>query len=190
MSWNAGKGCANEIRHANELGIKVVTGQMIVQSHDVRGTDRNVSADIGFGNGYAIELELGLDTVQGSVRVKLPAPPQVLFDAVKSLNPPDNSCLTWRCVECKVPALREIIEQAEAVAEVNYAALELSCMSAQETARYEALLAEKRPATLIDALELLPQALDQSVQEPSVHPVEQNSRAANKPRHKSGREAR
>ena len=163
---------------------------MIVQSHDVCGTDRNVSADLELGNGYAIELELGLDTVEGSVRVKLPAPPQVLFDAVKSLNPPDNSCLTWRCLECKVPALREMIDHAGAVAEVNYAALELSCMSGQETARYEALLGEKRPATLIDALELLPQALVQTVQEPSVHPVEQKSRAANKPRHKSRREAR
>ena len=93
---------------------------------------------------YAVLLEAGGG--ENGVLLKLPAAPETL--AAMGME------TAFRCLDCRIPALRDAIEKAGSVAEVNQAARFLEAVPEERLGTYKALLSVKGFGTLRDALNL------------------------------------
>lgn len=94
---------------------------------------------------YAILLEVskGLKPTGGTnktVRLKLPASPEALDAALESVDAWDWREAGWRCLDCRVPALREAVSDSGDICAVNRLAQQLSGLGSRDLCKYKALV--------------------------------------------------
>ena len=104
---------------------------------------------------YAVLVELGVMDTDRAALLKLPAPPAELDAALDRVEAETWDEITYRCADCRVPALRDAITLADNIAQANRAALYLQRMTDSELVTCKALLSARGVADLADAINLI-----------------------------------
>ncbi len=103
---------------------------------------------------YAVLVELGVMDTDRAALLKLPAPPAELDAALDRVEAETWDEITYRCADCRVPALRDAITLADNIAQANRAAVYLARLPEQDVPKYKALISALGITELHDALEL------------------------------------
>lgn len=115
---------------------------------------------------YAILLEVSHNG--STALLKLPAGESKMAAVPRRLDEPDWLDLTWRCLDCRVPALAELISNGDADIDfLNHLAKHLADMEPKALTAYKALL-EAAGCQSLPCAELLMDTLDQYVFSPRV----------------------
>lgn len=88
----------------------------------------------------------------GPILVKLPAAPEELEAAVKRLNVASSQELWWRCIDCVIPEMRDMVSSASEIKDVNRFAQTVAAMPQGQRKMYKAVLEGLRCNNLPDAI--------------------------------------
>ena len=99
------------------------------------------------------------------VHLKLPASKETLDGVLNTLEAADWSDVAFACLDCRVPALIEAVNQSEDVLAVNHAASRFAQMTGEQIPKLKSLLEATRISNLAEAL-LLSEQLDSYVYSP------------------------
>ena len=103
---------------------------------------------------YAVLVELGVMDTERSTLLRFPASPSELDAALDRIGATAWSEVSWRCPDCRVPAMRDMISCADNIAYINRAAEYLDRLPDADLPKYKALLATMEISDLHDAIEL------------------------------------
>ena len=104
---------------------------------------------------YTALLELSVTDSGESAMLPLPTSREAI-DAVRAqLGANDLSVLSWRCVDCLVPALRDAFSQEDNIGYANHAAKQLRDLPQSDLLAYKALVEAAHCSDLSDAMKLL-----------------------------------
>ena len=104
---------------------------------------------------YTVLLEASVMDSGETVPLKLPRRREDIQDVLARLGADDLSDLTWRCADCRVPALRDAFSREDNIGCVNHAAKELRNLNRDELLAYKALVQAAGNPDLPDAMQLL-----------------------------------
>lgn len=104
--------------------------------------------------GYFNDPDYDSDSV---VQLKLPASKETLDGALNTLEAADWSELAFTCLDCRIPALIEAVNQTEDVFAVNHAASRFAKMTGEAIPKLKSLLEVTGISTLADAVRLTEQ---------------------------------
>ena len=99
------------------------------------------------------------------VHLKLPASKETLDGVLNTLEAADWSEVAFACLDCRVPALIEAVNQSEDVLAANQAASRFAQMTGEQIPKLKSLLEATRISNLAEAL-LLSEQLDSYVYSP------------------------
>ena len=99
------------------------------------------------------------------VQLKLPASQETLDDVLNSLEAANWSEVAFACLDCRVPALIEAVNQVEDVLAVNHAASKFAQMTGEQIPKLKSLLEATGTSGLADAI-LLSEQMDSYVYSP------------------------
>lgn len=114
---------------------------------------------------YTVLLELGVVDTDRRAMLKLPASPSELDTALERVEAETWDEVSFRCTDCRVPALCDAVSIADSLADANRAAAHLERLPEQDIPKYKALLGALEITELHDALELT-ERLDEYLLEP------------------------
>ncbi|MBR0311286.1 MAG: hypothetical protein IJQ98_02725 [Oscillospiraceae bacterium] len=103
---------------------------------------------------YAVLVELIAPEPSDNVTLALPATAEALTKAMTLTNARDLSETPCLCLDCRAPALRDMITDANSLADACRAAESLASLSDAELPKYKALLAAMEIRDLHEAIEL------------------------------------
>lgn len=112
--------------------------------------------------GYFNDPDYDSDSV---VQLKLPASKETLDGALNTLEAADWSELAFTCLDCRIPALIEAVNQTEDVFAANHAASRFAQMTGEQIPKLKSLLEVTGISNLADAVRLSEQ-LDSYVYSP------------------------
>ncbi len=144
------------LRHGS--GYVVQTGELREEFKDLDLTPREPD--------YAVLMEVGLPDTDDRVLLKLPCAPHDLDAALESLGVQDGCFLSWRCADCRIPALRDAFSLGDGMNRINEAAELLARLSPSDLQKMkgltEALSVDDLPTAArlmrtLDEYRLLPQ---------------------------------
>ena len=104
--------------------------------------------------GYFNDPDYDSDSV---VQLKLPASKETLDGALNTLEAADWSELAFTCLDCRIPALIEAVNQTEDVFAVNHAASRFAKMTGEAIPKLKSLLEVTGISSLADAVRLTEQ---------------------------------
>ena len=131
----------------------------IIQHSNLIEAHRNLPAEI-LQPDYAVLLELG-QRDSGAVEVlKFPMPPDRIDALLVQIESQEPETASWRCMDCKIPALRDAVSTCESLETINDIALSLQKLTREQCAAFKALVEVKGISELEAAREGL-EALDQ-----------------------------
>ena len=104
--------------------------------------------------GYFNDPDYDSDSV---VQLKLPASKETLDGVLNTLEAADWSELAFTCLDCRIPALIEAVNQTEDVFAVNHAASRFAKMSGEAIPKLKSLLEVTGISSLADAVRLTEQ---------------------------------
>ncbi len=104
---------------------------------------------------YAVLLEVGAIDTESRAMLRLPASPAELDRTLDILGVEEWSEISFRCADCRAPALCDAITLADNIAHANRAALYLQRMTDTELMTCKALLSARGVADLADAINLI-----------------------------------
>ena len=114
---------------------------------------------------YTVLLELGVVDTDRRAMLKLPASPSELDAALTRIEAETWDEVSYRCADCRIPALCDVIASADNIADANRAAAHLERLPEQDIPKYKALLGALEITELHDALEVT-ERLDEYLLEP------------------------
>ncbi len=88
---------------------------------------------------YAVLMEVGLPDTDVRILLKLPCAMHDLYAALESLGVQDQSLLSWRCADCRIPALRDAFSMGDAMDQINEAAELLERLSPSDLRKMKGL---------------------------------------------------
>ena len=88
---------------------------------------------------YTVLLEVGVPDTDDSVMLGLPCEREALNDVLTRLKAGGWSVLTWRCADCRIPALCDAFSMTDNILFANSAARQLSELSGDALLEYRAL---------------------------------------------------
>lgn len=104
---------------------------------------------------YTILVEVGVMDTDRSAMLKLPSSQSELEAALDQIEAETWDEVSFRCADCRVPALCDTISIADSIPQVNLAARRLQQMEASDVLTYKALIAARGCSDLTDALCLM-----------------------------------
>ena len=104
---------------------------------------------------YSVLLELAIMDTDCTTMLTLPATPGEIDRALERIDAEDWSEVTYRCADCRIPALRDAISEAGSPALANGTARVLADLGHKELVKFKAVLAAKGFSDLNDAMETL-----------------------------------
>ncbi len=104
---------------------------------------------------YAALLEVGIADSGETFELKLPCEHKDLDNTLSALHANSWSELTWRCADCRIPALRDAFSQEDDIGYANLAARRLTELPAEDFLPYKALVEASQCSYLADAMKLL-----------------------------------
>lgn len=143
-----------------------------------RMADRECGAFIGGGRGYVVRigdvqeefkgldltpkkpdytalLEVSIMDSGQSITLELPCGRAAIENVRTQLGANDLSVLSWRCVDCLVPALRDAFSQEDNIGYANHAAKHLRDLPQSDLLAYKALVEATRCSDLSNAMRLM-----------------------------------
>ena len=103
---------------------------------------------------YAVLLELGVMDTERTAMLELPASPAEMDAALDRVGAATWSEVSFRCADCRVPAMRDMISCADNVAQANRAAECLVRLTESELKTYKGVVEAMGISKLDTALEL------------------------------------
>ena len=116
---------------------------------------------------YTALLELGVMDAGVSTTLKLPTDSERLSVALQRLGVENGQNVSYRCADCRVPALCDAFSTTESIAHASATALELARIPEQELPKYKALIGTLEISNLNEALDLA-QRLDEYTLSPEL----------------------
>ena len=104
---------------------------------------------------YTVLLEVSIMDSGQSMTLKLPCDRAAIDNVRTQLGANDLSVLSWRCVDCLVPALRDAFSQEDNIGYVNRAAKQLRDLPQSDLLAYKALVEATRCSGLSNAMKLM-----------------------------------
>ena len=104
---------------------------------------------------YAVLLEVGLPDCGEAELLKLPCSSEVLRAIPDRFEARGWRDLTWRCADCRISALRDMISTCESIMEINMAAEVLNELSGLDLLTSKAMIAAMQPQDLADTMALI-----------------------------------
>lgn len=124
---------------------------------------------------YTALLELSVSDTEVTTTLKLPTDSEKLSSALQRLGVENGQNVSYRCADCRVPALCDAFSTTESIARASAAALELARIPERELPKYKALLAAMDITELHEALDLA-QRLDEYTLSPELTDFESIAR--------------
>jgi len=125
---------------------------------------------------YTVLLEVGQMDSGDSVMLKLPLSRREL-EAVPDHFEARGWCdLTWRCADCRIPALRDFISTTDNIVFINFAAQQLDEIPEEQLKGCKALIAAMQPKDLTAATALL-EHMDEYIFSPQIDAPDTLARA-------------
>ena len=121
---------------------------------------------------YTVLLEVGLPDRGEAELLKFPCSSEALRDIPDRFEARGWCDLTWRCADCKIPALRDMISTCESILEINIAAEVLEELSGIELLTSKALVSVMKPQDLTDALALIDTRNDYALERDIASPAD------------------
>ena len=107
---------------------------------------------------YTILLEAGVPDRGDSVMLKLPLSQSELKSVPDHFEVRGWCDLTWRCADCRIPSMCDLISMMENIVFINFAAEQLAEIPEERLKSCKALIEAAQPQDLTDATALLDQA--------------------------------
>ena len=104
---------------------------------------------------YTVLLELSARDTEESIPLKLPCSRSVLDAALIRLKVDDWSEFSWRCADCRIPALREAFNQTDSIVIADSTAARITQLSAEKILSLKALVEATQCSDLFDAVKLI-----------------------------------
>ena len=104
---------------------------------------------------YTVLLSVGYPDWGDDEMVKLPTSVEELNAVVDRFQARGWRDLTWRCADCKIPALADMISMCESIMEINMAAEVLNELSGLDLLTSKAMIAAMQPQDLADTMALI-----------------------------------
>ena len=114
---------------------------------------------------YTVLLEVGVPDAADVVMLGLPCERKALNDVLTQLNAGGWSVLSWRCADCRIPALRDAFSTTDNILYTNLAAKEIAELSDDAAAAFKALIEAVQPNDINTAMSLL-ESIDEYVFSP------------------------
>lgn len=109
---------------------------------------------------YAVLLEIGLPDRGDPILLKLPCSRNDLESIPKQFDARGWCDLTWRCADCRIPSLCDVISTTDNIVFINYAASQLAEIPEEQLKGCKALIEAAQIRDLTDATSLLDQIDD------------------------------
>ena len=104
---------------------------------------------------YTVLLEVSTMDSGQSTLLELPCDRAVIDSVREQLGAKDLSDLSWRCIDCLVPALRDAFSREDNIGYANHAAKQLRAISSKNLLMYKALVDAHRVNDLSNAVMLI-----------------------------------
>ena len=104
---------------------------------------------------YTALLEVSIMDSGQSITLELPCNRTAIENVRAQLGANDLSVLSWRCVDCLVPALRDAFSQEDNIGYANHAAKQLRDLPQSDLLAYKALVEATRCSDLSTAMRLM-----------------------------------